>query len=429
MIESRQSKPVVILGAGPAGLGAALALGDRAVVLEGEREAGGLCRSLELGGAVFDLGGHSFHTPHPEIRQLVFDALPMVEQERDARCFFEGQWIPFPFQKHLDQINDKVTRESCITGVQQAKSISDESSNFQEKLLSSWGNGVYEHFLNPYNQKLWKTDLTTLASDWTRERIPSISKRAEHFETDGGKRTPLQANTMIAYPAEGAFGEIFMALAKRIKDIHFGQNVFSLDVEKRQVTTSQGSWSYEQLVSSLNLQQLLQMISQAPWELKQLAGRLKALPITLVMLAIDGRIPHEVQRIYNAGPETPAHKTVFNHTSSPYLRGLANHGILAEVSGNADTADDQLIEQVKQGLVTMGFSEVIQRVAYARVVRILGYPVPTHDRANIVQSIRSWLQSHGIMTVGRFGEWAYINSDEALYRGFQYGKFLDASGI
>ena len=77
----------VIIGAGPGGLGAAIALGERASVLERDASPGGLCQTVELAGALFDLGGHSFHTPHKAIRDLVFAATPMEEQRREAWCF------------------------------------------------------------------------------------------------------------------------------------------------------------------------------------------------------------------------------------------------------------------------------------------------------------------------------------------------------
>ena len=116
--------PIIVLGAGPAGIGAGLALGDDAIVLEGGSEPGGLCRTIELDGAVFDLGGHSFHTPHPEIRDLVFRALEMHVQPRQARCYFDGILIPYPFQAHF--------REAQYRGVGLRKCGSwEKSRNFQ----------------------------------------------------------------------------------------------------------------------------------------------------------------------------------------------------------------------------------------------------------------------------------------------------------
>jgi hypothetical protein len=59
-----------------------------------------------LDGAVFDLGGHSFTTPHPAIRRLVFDALEMEEQKRDAWCWLNGEWVRYPFQQHFSELAD-----------------------------------------------------------------------------------------------------------------------------------------------------------------------------------------------------------------------------------------------------------------------------------------------------------------------------------
>src|SRR6266481_9486285 len=90
---SRINADTIVIGAGPAGLGAALALGNSAIVLESRETVAGLCGSLTLDGAIFDLGGRSFSTTHPAIRRLVFDALEMKEQNRDAWCWLNGEWV------------------------------------------------------------------------------------------------------------------------------------------------------------------------------------------------------------------------------------------------------------------------------------------------------------------------------------------------
>ena len=61
----------LIIGAGPSGLALAYGLQGDTLVLERESGVGGLCRSINHGGGVFDVGGHSFHTPHPEVYELV----------------------------------------------------------------------------------------------------------------------------------------------------------------------------------------------------------------------------------------------------------------------------------------------------------------------------------------------------------------------
>jgi protoporphyrinogen oxidase len=78
------SGKTLIIGAGPAGLGAGIALGSAALVLERGPSAGGLCQTIELAGAIFDLGGHSFHTPHQKFRDLVFHAIPLAGRATGA---------------------------------------------------------------------------------------------------------------------------------------------------------------------------------------------------------------------------------------------------------------------------------------------------------------------------------------------------------
>ena len=57
----------IILGAGPTGLSIAKKLEKNTIVVEKESQVGGLCRSICKDGGVFDIGGHSFHTPHQNV--------------------------------------------------------------------------------------------------------------------------------------------------------------------------------------------------------------------------------------------------------------------------------------------------------------------------------------------------------------------------
>src|SRR5215475_2129409 len=110
---SRINADTIVIGAGPAGLGAALALGDSATVLESRETVGGLCGTPTLDGAIFDLGGHSFSTPHPDIRRLVFDALEMEDQKRDAWCWVNGEYVRYPFQQHFSCLANSDSRRAC----------------------------------------------------------------------------------------------------------------------------------------------------------------------------------------------------------------------------------------------------------------------------------------------------------------------------
>jgi protoporphyrinogen oxidase len=429
---SRIKADTIVIGAGPAGLGAALALGDSAVVLESRETAGGLCASLTLDGAIFDLGGHSLTTPHPTIRRLIFDTLEMEEQRRDAWCWLNGEWVRYPFQQHFSDLADSESRRACRIGLEAAGGWRDVA-NFDEYLDHRFGRGITELFMRPYNRKLWGADLTRLGTEWVAERVAAPRGNAEGNRLKNGRRTPLQKETVIAYPAKGGFGEIFQALARKVADLRLGQRVTRIDPRTSTLRTANGQTaSWRRLISTIPLPTLLRLIPNVPAAISSAVSSLEALPITLVMLVLDGRHQQRRQRIYCPDENIIGHKIVLNHNSSRWLRALPRHGVQVELSEcspfNRSTDLRTLVNDVIAGLLRMAVIPSPDYVRRTKVVQIpLGYPVQTHSRANIVARAQQWLNEHHIYAVGRFGEWAYINSDEALYRGHSLGMKLAAS--
>jgi UDP-galactopyranose mutase len=380
-------RPVVVIGAGPAGIGAGIALGEHATVVDGCPELGGLARTIELDGAVFDMGGHSFHTPHADVRALVYGSIEMVEQPRDARCFSLGQMIPYPFQAYFRELRDPDVVRECAAGLTAARGPRD-GGNLEEFLSDRYGTGIARHFLLPYNRKLWQVDLTRLAADWVSERIAAPEHARESFAESGGRRRPLQGDTIVAYPARGGFGEIWRALARRLDDLRLGKTVVRVDPARSEVVLAGGeALRWQRVVSTMPLPELLTLLPDVPRALARDADRLEYLSLALVLVVVGHPVNTPIQRVYCAGPESPAHKTAINHTSSPYLRSLPHHGILAEVScpvGQQWPAGD-LERQVVEGLVRMRLIESAAEVRSTQIVRVrYAYPLPTPERAAIV---------------------------------------------
>jgi protoporphyrinogen oxidase len=422
-----RAEPIIVIGSGPAGLGAGLALGDEGVVLEESARPGGLCSTIEFEGAVFDWGGHSFHTPHPEVRELVFGALEMYEQPRRAYCWSNGTLIPYPFQAHFRELPDRAVVEECARGLADV-SPNVPARDFGEYLLGRFGDGIARHFLLPYNRKLWGGDLTRLAADWAAERVAALAGSGQVFAVSGGRRTPLRCDTIVAYPARGGFAEITTALGRRLPDLRLGQGVRRIDPLRRELVTSRGDvLRWRGLVSTLALDRLLSLLPDVPPPVALAARALEALPLALVLVVCDHPVDTPVQRVYCAGPEIPAHKIVLNHNSSPYLRSLPRHGIQAEVArpDPADLAGGALERQVVRGLCALG---LVRSPAVVRATRALfvprAYPVPTAGRDEAVRLITGWLAARDIFCAGRFAEWAYINADEAIHRGLTLGARL-----
>src|SRR5262249_36087906 len=202
-------------------------------------------------------------------------------------------------------------------------------------------------------------------------------------------------------------------------------NIKQVDPEKRLVITTNGEgFRWKKLISSIPIQQLLELIDKVPKSLLEDASRLESISLRLIFAVIGHPVNTEIQRIYTADKTIPVHKITVNHNSSDFLRAKPHHGILGEVayskgsrSPGKDTEKRFVDSLIRLGLIRDS-KEVIE-IASMDVRH--AYPVPTLDRAAIVERIRTWLEERDIYTIGRFGEWDYINSDEAMHRGLWLG--------
>lgn len=415
-------RPTVVLGAGPAGLGVALGLGGDATVLERRGDVGGLSASLEVDGAVLDAGGHSFWTPFPEVRALVLGAVPMVEQRRRAACQVGPHRVDYPFQRHFHGL-DAPTVAACAAGLASAPGGAG-ALHLDAWLVGRFGPGIAEAFLRPYNRKLWGHDLTTLSTDWVGERIAS----AHPSEPAGAGRVPLVEASVVGYPAEGGFGEIFRALARRCPDVRLRAEVVEVDLPGRRVTLADGTrLPWARLVSTLPLPTLVACTPAAPPDVREAVAGLRAVSLKVVGVVADGPERGELQRLYVADDGCVAHKLALNHTSSPGLRARPRRAIVGEVSHTphkplppGDLAT-RFVGELR-GLGLLGADERVVRTVELDLP--FGYPVPAADRAARVATVRAWLAAHDAWSVGRFGGWAYVNSDACLAEGLALGRTL-----
>ena len=150
-MSDRAAPPLTIIGAGPAGLALAMHSTRPTLILEAGETIGGLARSIEFGGAIFDIGGHSFHTHYSDVAQMVEGLMAgnWEVQRRDARVWFDGAMVPYPFQQHLEHIKDKAIARECLDALPADPQAAAGATHFGEWIERRFGSGVARHFLMP----------------------------------------------------------------------------------------------------------------------------------------------------------------------------------------------------------------------------------------------------------------------------------------
>ena len=415
---------ILVVGAGPAGLSAAYHLQSDHLILEREPEPGGLCRSFELGGTTFDLGGHAFFTRHDYVRALITElsSTGLYTQPRNACVYSHGTYIQYPFQTNLHSLPINVVRE-CLTGLYE--SLADRRNgrvrDVNEWINRSFGSGISRHFLTPYNEKLWAYSLDEISPDWTSERVVT----ADFDVIVAGALTRVDfkdfPNATVAYPAEGGFWGLYEGFVPLVADRLRRATVEAVNLRRRYVITDTGErLPYDYLISTMPLNELVAAAEDAPASCRQAAASLRYTSLYLVNLVIDRPGVTEMQRVYVADPSIPFHKLAVNSNSSASLRSLPRSAIQGEVSWSPHKPVERegLEQRVLDSLIRMGIVHRSDHVVATSVVTLeYAYPIYTKQTADARKHLLKTLERKGVFCAGRFGEWLYINSDDAVMRG------------
>ncbi|MCW4051481.1 MAG: FAD-dependent oxidoreductase [Candidatus Bathyarchaeota archaeon] len=422
---------ITILGAGLAGLSAAYHLKGDYLVLERESSVGGLCRSVDIGGYVFDYAPHILFTRDEYAKNLFFSLLGdnVHTQERQAYIYMEDTFVKYPFEVNLHPLPKRIIEE-CIQGVIEKKEF--EPRNFLEWIQTTFGEGIAKHYMVPYNQKIWKYPLAKMNTEWVAGRIPSPSADEMRKGVKGEVNKDYGPNAMFWYPKYGGIG----ALANEFKE---GLNV-SLNSDAVEIkTTADGVKTIytqdgktkdvvsEKVLSSLPLPELIKSLDDVPTEVVKAADSLVYNSIVCVNVGV--KRPNIINKHWLYFPEKDL---IFNRISfpmnfSPYTTPEGRSSVLVEVTYRGDPLDqDETRDTVLQDLVKANIIRDDDEVEVSDTADFkYAYVIYDLHHTENVKIIRDFLDSINIIPIGRFGEWEYYNMDKAILSGRRAAEKLN----
>lgn len=423
--------PLVILGAGLAGLSAAYQAkkrGKRALLFEKEARPGGLVRSEKLNGFTFDYTGHLLHLRQDRTRALVLDELGLKDSfapvERDSWVYSHGRFTRAPFQANLFGLPPHVIRE-CLEGMLAAnrgviKKPKPGFSDFETWNLNYFGQGIYKHFMEPYNTKLWGVHPSKMSTEFMGRFVPkpSLAQVFDGALNDIGK--PLGYNANFIYPKHGGIEVLSAALAKRVA-VSTGVKAVKVDARRKTVTLSDGrTVAYARLISTLPITKLVDITAGVPASVKQARARLRASSVLNVNFGIAGRNITTKQWVYVPEPSLPFYRVGFYHNFSASLAPKGGSSVYAEMSYSPERPLDKKAApaRVKAGLLKMGILRKSDKIAAQWVADIAdAYVVYDAHRTKSVGVVQAWLKEQGIVSTGRWGNWEYAAMEDAIWQG------------
>ena len=437
-----KSEPrILIIGAGPTGVSAAWRLNEHGHrnwrLVESTSEAGGLASSVvDDAGFTWDLGGHVLFSHWKYFDNLMREALgdAWVEHEREAWVWMRDRWIPYPFQNNIWRLppNDLVACLEGLVEIQKNGAHASRPANFSEWLQRSFGRGLCDVFMHPYNTKVWAYPPDRLGVGWMGERVATVDlARVLRNLVHQRDEVSWGPNATFRFPLHGGTGAIWRALAARLPEerLTFNTKVMAVDTGAKRVDFADGSSeTYDYLISSMALDQLLCALTDAP-ELTELADRFVYSASHIVGVGFEGQPPSDLRTkcwMYFPEPDVPFYRsTVFsNYSPNNVARPNEQWSLMAEVSESPGKPVDaaRVVDEVIQGFKRSGFIDDRTTIAtrwHRRLPR--GYPTPWLERDDVLGAVVPKLEERGILSRGRFGAWRYevSNQDHSSLQGVE----------
>jgi protoporphyrinogen oxidase len=433
-----QSPRILILGAGCTGLGAAYRLHELGYVnfrvLEANSYPGGLSASFEdNNGFTWDLGGHVQFSHYDYFDDLMDRALPnaWLQHVRQSYIWLRGKFIPYPFQNNLRHLPPS-DLAACIKGLIQVRQNGHQPiGNFHDWILRSFGQGIADTFLLPYNLKVWAHPTQTMSHQWVGERVATVDLERVIDNVILGRDDPAWGpNHTFKFPVRGGTGSIWIAVASLIPNTHFQYNsaVAGIDAGRHIVRTAAGEeHSYDVLISTLPLDTLAGLLGD-PNITQHVAG-LKYATTHIVGVGLAGQPPDHIAAknwMYFPESDCPFYRvTVFsNYSPNNVPDSTCCWSLMAEVSESLfkPVNGESLVRDVIEGMLSTRLirseTEIIS-VWHRRLER--GYPVPTLSRDEHLDTILPALEDYAIYSRGRFGAWKYevANQDHTCMQGVE----------
>ena len=181
--DASSDRPVVVIGAGPAGLTAAFQLhkhGVSSTILEASDEIGGISRTAERDGWRFDIGGHRFFTKVQPVEDLWHEILPDSEflmRPRKSRIFYKGKYFDYPIKASNALLNlGPIEAVRCVLSYAAAKiRPPKDQTNYEGWLVARFGWRLYRTFFKTYTEKLWGVPVSDMPADWAAQRVKGLS--------------------------------------------------------------------------------------------------------------------------------------------------------------------------------------------------------------------------------------------------------------
>jgi protoporphyrinogen oxidase len=433
--------PVVVIGAGPAGLTAAYALSKhdvRSLVLEKDSVAGGLARTAEYKGYLFDIGGHRFFTKVTLVDRMWREVLgpDFITRPRLSRIHYNGKFFQYPLEPMNALVGLGLVESVRCGGSYLAAKLHPErpEDNFETWVSNRFGKRLYGTFFKAYTEKVWGIPCREIQAEWAAQRIRGLSLTSVVWNALRPRRKASKQQVIktliheFEYPRRGP-GMMWSRTSDLIEQrggrVLFGAPVDRIAWESGCVTAVHAGGQVhrgQHFISSMPIRELIEKLDPAPPDyLRAAAADFHYRDFLTVALIVRGKnlFPDNWVYVHDAGVQVGRIQNYSNWSPEmvpdPETTCLGLEYFCFEGDRLWNTPDAELIETGKRELAQLGLLDPA-RVLDGTVLRIeKAYPIYDRTYRRGIEAVRRFLATvPNLQLVGRNGMHRYNNQDHSM---------------
>jgi protoporphyrinogen oxidase len=430
---------ILIIGAGPAGLTAAWEAekhGIKTLIIEGDKEIGGISRTVERNGWRFDIGGHRFFTKVDEVYQIwdeILDEEDFLLRPRMSRIYYKNKFYDYPLKASNALLNLGIIEAvRCVLSYFYVRVFPPKNQdNFEDWVAARFGWRLYNIFFKTYTEKVWGVDARKIGSDWASQRIKNLSLMKAILNAFQINKSGEIITTLIdkfKYPKYGpgmmwetAYKKLEeknhkILLSSKVVEINKENDTYKVKIDSGEV------FEAKNILSSMPLAHLPKTIKPIPNNNVLESGQnLKFRDFLSVALVIDEKDAFPDNWIYIHDPGVKVGRVQNYGSWSPYLVKEGKTCLGLEYFVNIG---DELWSMEDEKLIDLGIKE-LEKLSLIKtnstlegyVVRMpKAYPVYDLDYSKNIDTIEKWLSNDhkNIYPIGRNGMHRYNNQDHSM---------------
>lgn len=400
---------------------------DEIHILEKDDILGGICRTYVKDGIEYDVGPHIIFSKDKEILDFMNNLLGENNEKhrRSNRILHKKRFVQYPFENDLSKL-PKEDIDYCVNGFLHNPYESYEAKNMLQFFLKTFGEGITNTYLRPYNEKIWKFDPSFMDTQMV-ERIPKPPKEDILKSANGETIDGYLHQLYFTYPKQGGTEALIKAFIAKLSDkvkIHTNNKVLKAKKQgdKFVVTTSEKEYVCDKIISTMPANEFSHIYedNNKPQEILDIADNLRYNSIAICIVNVSKDYAGDNYAFMVADKNVKFHRiSKLDFMGEHYHKdGTATY--MAEITYrkndlNDKASDEELTQKVIEGLETIGFIDSKDDVNFTDLKRFeYAYVIYDLKHRQNMDAIKEYFAKQGIYLNGRFGSFEYLNMDAII---------------